>query len=437
MDLSDGCEHQRRAVAAVCAPARAAVGFEVRDSQGKWRMVYPSIGFPSGKDKTMIIDLAGKFPTKDHHVRLRTSMQIYWDQAFVARSLRNSETKVTTLAPQTANLHSRGFSRMYRKGGRYGPYWFAYEDVTKQSPWRPIEGDFTRFGDVLPLLDKGDDMYIIMAPGDETTLEFDASSATSLPRGWKRDFLLYTDGWIKDSDLNTAHGTTVGPLPFHAVKSYPLTPGDSYPTDPLHQRCHNPKSVQHADSDADPTRSSALIHADVIDEHLLRERRRRVGIAGPVAADREVQQHEERVIEDPRRTGWDVAERSPAILPLVHEPPDFPGTPLDREDVVVVREWRRGERVRAADSIPAGIARAMQRAVHRIWLLPDVLHDVDLATLRPTDGIDVIAEHPECGPDPLSSGDLDAGLVAAEQSVRRVPWCGVAPRYSDNCRTST
>ncbi|MEO5817827.1 MAG: FG-GAP-like repeat-containing protein [Gemmatimonadaceae bacterium] len=209
---------------------------EVRDAQGHWRTVYPSIGFPSGKDKTIIVDLAGKFPTADHHVRLRTSMQIYWDQAFVARTLPSGEAKVTTLAPQSANLHSRGFSRTYRKGGRYGPYWFAYEDVTKQSPWRPIEGEFTRFGDVLPLLDKSDDMYIVMAPGDETTIEFDASSATALPAGWKRDFLLYTDGWIKDSDLNTAHGTTVGPLPFHAVKSYPMARGESYPADSVRQR---------------------------------------------------------------------------------------------------------------------------------------------------------------------------------------------------------
>ena len=42
---------------------------------------------------------------------------------------------------------------MYRKGGRYGPYWFAYDDVEKESPWRPIAGAFTRFGDVLPLLE--------------------------------------------------------------------------------------------------------------------------------------------------------------------------------------------------------------------------------------------------------------------------------------------
>ena len=125
---------------------------------------------------------------------------------------------------------------MYRKGGRYGPYWFAYDDVTKESPWRPIEGSFTRFGDVLPLLRAPDDMYVIMGPGDEATLQFDASSERALPSGWKRDFLLYTDGWIKDSDLNTAFGTSVGPLPFHGIKSYPGGAGDVYPSDAEHRR---------------------------------------------------------------------------------------------------------------------------------------------------------------------------------------------------------
>jgi hypothetical protein len=209
---------------------------EVRDANGRWRTAIADIGFPSGKDKTVVIDLAGKFPTADHHVRLRTSMQIYWDEAFVSRTLSNSPVKVTTLSPVSADLHSRGFSRMYRKGGRYGPYWFAYDEVAKDSPWRPIEGSFTRFGDVLPLLRSPDDMYVIMGPGDETTIEFDASSARSLPPGWKRDFMLYTDGWIKDSDLNTAFGTTVAPLPFHEVKAYPYQPGEAYPTDTERQR---------------------------------------------------------------------------------------------------------------------------------------------------------------------------------------------------------
>jgi tetratricopeptide (TPR) repeat protein len=217
------------------AIALSAPSLEVRDASGRWRTVVASLGFPSGKDKTMVIDLAGKFPTNDHHVRIRTNMQIYWDQAFVARAPTSPSVKLTTLAPVSAELHQRGFSRMYRKGGRYGPYWFAYDDVTKESPWRPIDGAFTRYGDVLPLLRGGDDMYVIMAPGDETTIRFDASSAEQLPKGWKRDFLLYTDGWIKDSDLNTAFGTTVEPLPYHAIRSYPYAKGDAYPTDSAHQ----------------------------------------------------------------------------------------------------------------------------------------------------------------------------------------------------------
>ena len=209
---------------------------EVRDAKGGWHTAIANIGFPSGKDKTIVVDLSEKFLTADHHVRIRTNMQIYWDQAFVSRDLANSAAKITTLAPVSADLHFRGFSRMYRKGGRYGPYWFAYDDVAKESPWRPIEGAFTRFGDVLPLLRNPDDMYVIMGPGDEATIQFDASSVKSLPPGWKRDFLLYTDGWIKDSDLNTAFGTTVGPLPFHGVRSYPYRAAEAYPTDSQHQR---------------------------------------------------------------------------------------------------------------------------------------------------------------------------------------------------------
>ena len=208
---------------------------EVRDASGKWRTV-ADIGFPSGKDKTIVVDLAGKFPTADHHVRIRTNMQIYWDQAFVARDLAHGPAKVTTLAPLAADLHFRGFSRMYRKGGRYGPYWFDYGAVEKESPWRPIEGAFTRFGNVSSLLRSPDDMYVIMGPGDEATVQFDATSVSSLPSGWKRDFLLYTDGWIKDSDLNTAFGTTVAPLPYHGASAYPFAPGDAYPTDSLRQR---------------------------------------------------------------------------------------------------------------------------------------------------------------------------------------------------------
>jgi tetratricopeptide (TPR) repeat protein len=209
---------------------------EVRNARGEWEMAIANIGFPSGKDKTIVVDLTGTFPTRDHRVRIRTNMQIYWDQAFVATDAVASPVRTTSLRVVSANLHFRGFSRMYRRGGPYGPQWFAYDDVSTSSPWRTIEGAFTRFGDVSPLLKSADDMFAVMAPGDEASVEFDAASTPALPPGWKRTFLLYSDGWIKDADLNTAFGNTVAPLPFHSIQAYPYAPGDSYPADAAHQR---------------------------------------------------------------------------------------------------------------------------------------------------------------------------------------------------------
>jgi tetratricopeptide (TPR) repeat protein len=208
-----------------------APSLEVRDARGRWITAIADIGFPSGKDKTIVIDLAGKFPTDDRHVRIRTNMQIYWGHAFVSVDPAHTPLRVTPLPLLAADLQYRGFSRMYRRGGRYGPHWFDYADVSPESPWRPIEGAFTRFGDVLPLLSSADDMYAIMGPGDGITLEFDAASEQALPPRWTRTFLLYTVGWIKDADLNTAFGNTVEPLPFHGLEQYPYPPGESYPAD--------------------------------------------------------------------------------------------------------------------------------------------------------------------------------------------------------------
>ena len=224
---------------------------EVRDAHGRW-VSRGSVGFPSGKDKTMVVELAGLFPTGDHHLRIRTNLQIYWDQAFVAQDIGVwgqvsgvGNVRMATLTPNSGNLHFRGFSRMYRRGGRYGPHWFDHDSVTKESPWRPITGAATRYGEVQPLLDQSDDQYVIMVPGDETTVEFDTIAA--VPAGWTRDFLLYSDGWIKDSDLNTAHGTTIEPLPYHAITSYPYARGDAYPADTArlrYQREYNTRVIK-------------------------------------------------------------------------------------------------------------------------------------------------------------------------------------------------
>jgi hypothetical protein len=209
---------------------------QVRDAAGQWRTVIENLSFPAGKDKTMIVDLTGKFRSGDHHVRIRTNMEIYWDHAFVSVAKDDAQLKVTRLAPVGANLHARGWSRVYRKGGRYGPQWFDYSQVSRESPWLFVGGRFTRYGDVLPLLGAADDETVIVASGDEMTLEFAATEAPPLPAGWRRDFLFFNVAWMKDADLHTAAGQTVEPLPFHAATRYPYGPEQRYPDDAAHRR---------------------------------------------------------------------------------------------------------------------------------------------------------------------------------------------------------
>jgi hypothetical protein len=163
-------------------------------------------------------------------------MDLHWDQAFVAGPASQSPVRIASLDPAVADLHFRGFSRMYRKGGRSGPHWFDYSEVSKAARWLGIDGFLTRFGDVLPLLSGADGQYVVMGPGDEATVDFPADRLPPLPAGWTRDFLIYTVGWIKDGDFNTARGGTVAPLPFHGMKQYPYAARDGFPGGPLHRK---------------------------------------------------------------------------------------------------------------------------------------------------------------------------------------------------------
>ena len=200
---------------------------DVIGPDGEWQPAIPNLPFPSGKDKTVVADLRGLFPTDDRRVRVRTNLMVYWDEAFFTTGPAHpapEEARVTAIAPAAADIHYRGFAREYRKGGRYGPHWFDYDSVTVEPRWHDLFGRYTRFGDVTDLVAEGDDRYVIQNAGDEITLRFDAAEFPELEEGWTRTFLIYSDGWVKDGDLNTATGDRVVPLPSRALPGYPPTP---------------------------------------------------------------------------------------------------------------------------------------------------------------------------------------------------------------------
>jgi len=87
---------------------------------------------------------------------------------------------------------------------------------------------------VTELLQDADDRFVILGRGEEVTLKFSARRLPALPRGWKRDFILYSNGYCKDMDPNTAYPDTVEPLPFHSMSAYPYPETEHYPDDPSH-----------------------------------------------------------------------------------------------------------------------------------------------------------------------------------------------------------
>ncbi len=205
---------------------------EVPDRNGVWQPVIPFAGFPNGKRKTCILDLSGKFLCGDHRVRISTNMQIYWDHVFFSVDEPETRTMITSLKPSVANLRYRGFSRLFRESEN-GPHLFDYDVVKRGSTWRDLEGMYTQYGDVTPLLLSADDQYVVMNAGDEVALVFDGVPPP--PDGWSRDFVFYSDGWVKDGDINTAHSQSVDPMPYHGMSSYPFGQGDAYPDDEGHR----------------------------------------------------------------------------------------------------------------------------------------------------------------------------------------------------------
>ncbi len=113
-----------------------------------------------------------------------------------------------------------------------------------------MEGLFTRYGDVRPLLLRPDDMYVVMGSGDELTVEFDARRAPALKPGWVRDFIISTEGWIKEGETNGALAQTLEPLVFHGMSRYPYGPNEHYPDDEVHREFRQHYLTRHVTGDS-------------------------------------------------------------------------------------------------------------------------------------------------------------------------------------------
>jgi hypothetical protein len=205
------------------------------DADGRWRVIEPHAGYPAGLPRLTTLDLTGKLGGERCVLRIKTNMECYYDQAFIAVRDRSAEKslRIKSLPVARAVLGYRGHIRETSPDGEE-PLLYDYDHVDP-APLARLSGKLTRFGDVTPLLQTDDDQLCLIGPGDEVRLEFEATNLPALAPGWVRSYVLRSYGYCKDADPFTAGSDTVEPIPWRGMPAYPFDRDVTRPRDKAYE----------------------------------------------------------------------------------------------------------------------------------------------------------------------------------------------------------
>ena len=206
---------------------------QVKNRRGEWETVIDSIGISVGRPQTVVVDLGGKFLSDSREVRIVTNVRTYWDKISVSTSYQGAIAH-RELVTDVAELRDRGFSEEISFSGMIVP---KYQKALNDGRWKYFPGNFTRHGDVRPLLNSVDDVFVISKTGDELVLSFDALPEP--PSGRKYTFLLFADGYSKEMDINSGSPDVVLPLPFKGMAKYPYGVEQNFPMTAEKQRLYD------------------------------------------------------------------------------------------------------------------------------------------------------------------------------------------------------
>ncbi len=187
---------------------------EVQAANGSWIKAPMELPNPSDFNcRDFVIDLTGVFPADvtDYKVRIMNFFNVTYDYIALDTSVQQNIT-IQQLNPSSAVLSQ------------------IWDTQSKSS------GAFTRYGDVTPLVQGNDDMYVIGRQGDQVDIKFSADSLAPVAEGMQRDYFFYVACWFKDPPGAWGYGFdfTVNPMPFSAMSGFPYSSAESYPTDAAH-----------------------------------------------------------------------------------------------------------------------------------------------------------------------------------------------------------
>jgi enediyne biosynthesis protein E4 len=186
---------------------------EAAGADGQWHMIDDMVGFPAGNTKTIVCDLRGKLPTDTKRFRLTSSFEARWDRFALFHAVPNASVRVTEVKPVAADLAWHGFAEL-RPTNFAQPQVPNLARIANAPPWfTTLEGWYTKYGDILPLVTTTDQKMAILNSGDGATIDFPSTELPPREAGTSRTLLLYTQGWIKEEDPNSLPDRRVEPFP--------------------------------------------------------------------------------------------------------------------------------------------------------------------------------------------------------------------------------
>jgi hypothetical protein len=197
-------------------PVTPAPYVEVKYPNGSWIRPPREQQFPLPGDyvpRNFVVDITDLFPagTTDYQIRIFNFYNITFDYIGIDLSPQENIT-VQKITPQATLTQ----------------FW-----ETNSASY----GSFTRYGDVTPLMQNADDMFVIGRQGDQILLRFPAANLSALAEGMVREYFLVTASYFKDEPGVWGFGWEtfdVDPLPFFDMSGYPYPDTESYPYDPAH-----------------------------------------------------------------------------------------------------------------------------------------------------------------------------------------------------------
>jgi len=190
---------------------------EVLDNNNNW-VVVPlrarSIVLRDGGGPT-VINISNIFKTNVYKLRLKYLYKTYIKNILYDTTADEPVT-ISEVPLHSAELVYHGHDN-YTSVNKGEVIKFIYGTKSDKNPTY-LPGNYTRFGDVTPLLQRQDDKFVIFGSGDEIVLRF--NQATKAPKGTSRRFLLYSNGYYK-SLSNRNVSPTVEPKPFAGMSNFP------------------------------------------------------------------------------------------------------------------------------------------------------------------------------------------------------------------------